>query len=123
MNINFENVASREPLEPGKYQLRIAECSEAVSSTGNPMIKLVYDVIANDEGEAIPGGRKLWDNMSLQEQALFRLKDLLDACGYDTSGSLDFEPEDLIGCEILAQVVQEEYNGNTKNRVKRIIKL
>lgn len=123
MNIDFSNVASRQPLDPGKYQLRISECAEATSSTGNPMLKLTYDVIADNEGESVPGNRKLWDNMSLQANALFRLKDLLDACGYDTSGGLEFETADLIGQEIMAQVTQEEYNGNTQNRVKRIIKI
>lgn len=123
MNIDFSNVASREPLDAGKYQLRISECVEATSSTGNPMLKVTYDVIATDDGEAVPGNRKLWDNMSLQEKALFRLKDLLDACGYDTSGGLDFDPADLVGMEIMAQVIQEEYNGDIKNRVKRIIKI
>lgn len=120
LNLDFSSVPSRDPLEEGMYLLQISEASEKTSSTGNPMIAITYDVIATHEGEAVEGNRKLWDNYSLQAQALFKLKELLGALGIDTSAVVDLEVSDLIGQQVLAKVVQETYNGELRNRVKKL---
>ena len=59
LNLDFSSVPSREPLEEGVYALTIAKVEEATSSTGNPMLKIEYDV------NGVDGNRKLWDNYVL----------------------------------------------------------
>lgn len=120
LNLDFSSVPSRDPLDEGVYLLQIAEAIEKTSSTGNPMISVTYDVLATADGETVEGQRKLWDNYSLQAQALFKLKELLSALGVDTSAVVDMEVSDLVGQQILAKVVQETYNGELRNRVKKI---
>jgi hypothetical protein len=120
LNLDFSSVPSRDPLEEGVYLLQISEAQEKTSSTGNPMISLTYDVVSTQEGEAVEGSRKLWDNYSLQAQALFKLKELLEALGIDTAAVVDLEVSDLVGQQVLAKVVQETYNGELRNRVKKI---
>lgn len=120
MNIDFSSVPNREPLEEGTYLLTIAKAEEKLSSTGNPMIALEYDVSATADGEVVEGGRKLWDNYSLQAQALFKLKDLFNALGMDTSAVVDIDIADLVGQQVMAKVIQETYNGELRNRVKKL---
>lgn len=120
LNLDFSAVPSRDPLEEGVYLLQIAEAAEKESSTGNPMIAVTYDVVATQSGETVEGNRKLWDNYSLQAQALFKLKELLSALDIDTSEIVSLEIDELIGQQVLAKVVQETYNGELRNRVKKI---
>lgn len=120
MNIDFSSVPNREPLEEGTYLLQVAEAQEKTSSTGNPMITITYDVVSTADGEPVEGNRKLWDNYSLQAQALFKLKQLFDAVGMDTSTVVDMDISDLIGQQVMAKVVQDTYNGELQNRVKKL---
>lgn len=119
LNLDFSSVPSREPLEEGTYLLSIAEAEEKLSSSNNPMIAITYDVLATEDGTAVDGGRKLWDNYSLQDQALFKLKDLFNALGIDTSSIVEMDVADLVGQQIRAKVVQETYNGELRNRIKK----
>ena len=45
INLDFSSVPSREPLEEGVYHLQIAKVEETNSSTGNPMLKVEYNVL------------------------------------------------------------------------------
>lgn len=115
LNLDFSSVPSREPLAEGVYTLRIAKVEEAVSSTGNPMLKVEYDVLG------VEGTRKLWDNYVLIDKSLWKLKELFDALGIDTSSIVEMDVQELVGMEVQAKVVQDTYNGDTVNRVKKIL--
>lgn len=115
LNLDFSSVPSREPLAEGVYTLRIAKVEETTSSTGNPMLKVEYDVVGVD------GGRKLWDNFVLIDKALWKLKELFDALGIDTSQIVEMDVQELVGLEVQAKVVQDTYNGDITNRVKKIM--
>ena len=122
VNLDFSSVPSREPLEPGIYGLTIEKLEETTSSTGNPMWKVTYSVDEDAQGNAVEGQRKLWDNFVLVDKALWKLKELFDALGIDTSDVVEMDPQELVGLSIQARVVHDEYNGETVNRVKKIIK-
>lgn len=117
LNLDFSNVPSREPLEEGVYQLRIAKVEETTSSTGNPMLKVEYDVLGVD------GNRKLWDNYVLIDKCLWKIRELLDALGIDTSELVEMDVTELVGMEVQAKVIQETYNGDVMNRVKKVMSL
>lgn len=123
LNLDFSSVPSREPLEEGTYLLTIAEAEEKQSSTGNPMISITYDVVSTADGIEVPGQRKLWDNYSLVEKALFKVKELLEALGYDTDQLVEMDVTDLVGQQVMAKVIQETYNGEIRNRVKKVYPL
>ena len=114
LNLDFSNVPSREPLEEGVYTLSIAKVDETVSSTGNPMLKIEYDVMG------VEGSRKLWDNYVLIDKCLWKVKELFEALGMDTSMVVELDVQELVGQQVQAKVVQEEYNGDIQNRVKKI---
>lgn len=117
LNLDFSSVPSREPLEEGVYHLSIAKVEETTSSTGNPMLKIEYDVLG------VEGGRKLWDNYVLIDKCLWKLKELFDALGVDTSELVTMDVTELVGMEVQAKVIQETYNGDVMNRVKKVMPL
>lgn len=115
LNLDFSSVPSREPLEEGVYHLSIAKVEEKQSSSGNPMLAIEYDVMEVD------GGRKLWDNYVLIDKCLWKIKELFDALGVDTSALVEMDVEELVGMEVNAKVVQETYNGDVVNRIKKVM--
>ena len=115
LNLDFSSVPSREPLEEGVYHLRIAKVEETTSSTGNPMLKVEYDVVDVD------GNRKLWDNYVLIDKCLWKVKELFDAIGVDTSELVEMDVTELVGMEVNAKVIQETYNGDIVNRIKKVM--
>lgn len=114
MNLDFSNVPSREPIEEGHYTLRIAKAEEKISKNGNPMLSVEYDIVGME-------GRKLWDNYVLTDKALWKMQELCKALGYDTETALTLDPVDLVGQEVIAKVIQEEFEGDIVNRVKKIL--
>ena len=117
LNLDFSSVPSREPLEEGVYHLQIAKVEETNSSTGNPMLKVEYNVLG------VEGNRKLWDNYVLIDKCLWKVRELLDAVGIDTSELVEMDVTELVGLEVNAKVIQETYNGDIMNRVKKILPL
>ena len=117
INLDFSSVPSREPLEEGVYHLQIAKVEETNSSTGNPMLKVEYDVLG------VEGNRKLWDNYVLIDKCLWKVKELFDALGIDTSSLVEMDVNELVGLEVQAKVIQETYNGDIMNRVKKVMPL
>lgn len=117
INLDFSSVPSREPLEEGVYHLQIAKVEETNSSTGNPMLKVEYDVLG------VEGNRKLWDNYVLIDKCLWKVKELFDALGIDTSALVEMDVNELVGLEVQAKVIQETYNGDIQNRVKKVMPL
>ena len=115
LNLDFSSVPSREPLEEGIYHLQIAKVEETTSSTGNPMLKVEYNVLG------VEGNRKLWDNYVLIDKCLWKIKELFDALGIDTSNLVEMDVTELVGMEVQAKVIQETYNGDIMNRVKKIL--
>lgn len=115
LNLDFSSVPSREPLEEGVYHLRIAKVEETTSSTGNPMLKVEYDVMD------VEGSRKLWDNYVLIDKCLWKVKELFDAIGVDTSELVEMDVTELVGLEVNGKVIQETYNGDIVNRIKKVM--
>ena len=115
LNLDFSSVLSREPLEEGVYYLRVAKVEETTSSTGNPMLKIEYDVMGVD------GNRKLWDNYVLIDKCLWKVKELFDAIGIDTSELVEMDVTELVGMEVTGKVIQETYNGDIVNRIKKVM--
>ena len=115
LNLDLSSVPSRESLDEGVYDLTIAKIEETTSSTGNPMLKVEYDV--ND----VEGNRKLWDNYVLIDKCLWKVKELFDALGIDTSELVEMDVSELLGMQVKAKVIQETYNGDIVNRIKKVM--
>lgn len=114
LNLDFSGVKSIEALEEGTYMATIEVVEETVAkSSGNPMLKVKYSVDGTNN--------KLFDNFVLTDAAMWKLKELLGSLGYDTSEIVDLDVNELVGQQVQLIVIQEEYEGNTVNRVKKIL--
>lgn len=116
--LDFTNVqgGSFTPVPEGEYNVVLEKAEMKKAKTdGSDMISVTWS-ITDEEYE----NRKLFENYSLKPQALWKLKNTLGALGFDVSGALEFDVEDLVGQEAVALVVIETYEGKEKNTVKEI---
>jgi len=101
----------------GEYVCVVSEVREGVTRDGSPRWSFRLDVA---DGE-YAGRFAAWDGVGWGERGLPRTKHVLDALGFDVSGSLDVLPDDLNGCRVVANLVQEEREDpRTGNRVARL---
>lgn len=112
MNLDFSSVPSREPLEEGIYECLIKKVEEKTSANGKPMISVLFEETESKTG--------IFENYVIQENCLWKLKELLDAVGLDTSSQVDLDEASLEGTIVKCKVIQDEYNGNIVNRIKKI---
>lgn len=86
---------------------------EESRNSGKPYIKFVFEV---SEGGA--KGFKLFHNCSLQPQALFNLKAVLQALGFEIPGqAFDLDLGELIGLGCHVEVAHETYEGKKRPRI------
>jgi hypothetical protein len=101
-------------LPEGPIQLEVEEVEQLEGEESKqPYLNFTFTV---SEGEY--EGTKAWDNMSLQSQALWKLRGFMEAAGLETEdGPMDIDPDELVGLNVMADIVHEEYKGKTKHRV------
>ena len=114
INVNLNEVEDvSKPIPTGQYVVRVLKAEKATGNeSGKDYIHWEVEVV---EGEN--KGRHLFFNTSLQEQALWNLKKLLDAASVVTNKDGSFNTEDVIGAEFTAVVGQREYEGKAGNEV------
>ena len=137
MRLNLSEVEDRsfEALPAGRYVVKFSgfEMRETQDKPGNklpagtPMINWEMTVLRDAKtGDTKYENRRLWTNTIIHERTLFNLKGILKACGWsdeDLSEELDFDPEQVVGAEVVAVVATREYQGDTVNDVKRFTSL
>ena len=131
---NFAGVPDQKeftPLPAGVYELELNDYREGVvkgegsKHKGATMYNFTWEVVDNDEEKY--NGRKIFDNLTIVEDAMWRLKAMLKAFGCDVpqDGDIDVEFDDFIGERLTARVgVQkarkvgdQEYEA--RNTIKR----
>lgn len=113
VKVDFSDTEASGIIEEGDYLIEVDEVEQKDSSTGNPMLVFTFKITEGDFK-----GKKLFHNCSLQPQALFNLRGLLEALGMEVpQGVMEFDTADLIGETCGASVVHELYDGKTKARI------
>lgn len=91
ITLNLDDVGNSFTLiEPGRYPARVVDIEEKESSTGNPMLAWSWELEGGDYS-----GQEIMSFTSLQDHALFGLKQHLEAFGI--SGEVDIDTDKLIG--------------------------
>lgn len=113
-NLNFSEIPSREPLNEGMYVMNIEAAEEKKSSTGKDMILIRFK-----EPET---NTAVFENYVLTPDCLWKLQELCNALGIDTSSDMD--SADLIamlpGQMVKAKITQDTYNEQIVNRIKKV---
>lgn len=107
MRIDFTGVQGQKeftPIPAGKYDITVSDykmgqASENAKNPGAPTISWELTVEGGDYD-----GRKVWENMTIVENSLWRLKAFLQACGFDVEGEIDFDPDEVLNCELAAKI-------------------
>ena len=112
--VDFSDTETQATLPEGDYLLEVDEIEQKTSdNSGADYLSFTF-VVAEGEYK----GKKVWHNCSLQPQALFNLRGVLEALGYDVpQGVMELDPDDLIGEQCGASVVLETYEGKQKPRI------
>lgn len=118
VNIDLSGVeVSRKVIPEGTYQVVVNEAKMGKSKEDKPKVAFEFEV-----SEGPNKGFKLFENCSLQPQALFKLKSLLMALGVDIpDGAFDLNLKDLIGLTCEVEVGHEVYEGKKRARILEFI--
>lgn len=116
VTVDFSGVESGggRAVDDGEYLAEVTSVSEEESSEGNPYLGWKWKII--EAGDA--KGATIYDNTSLQPQALWRLKGLLEVLGFDIPDSaMTIDLKGLVGKKAKLEITNEEYRGKQKPRV------
>lgn len=118
VNIDLSGVeVSRKVIPEGTYQVVVNEAKMGKSKEDKPKVAFEFEV-----SEGPNKGFKLFENCSLQPQALFKLKSLLMALEVDIpDGAFDLNLKDLIGLTCEVEVGHEVYEGKKRARILEFI--
>ena len=109
--------SSQKAIPEGEYVVSVNDASIESSSKGNDYIKFEFEVIEGSHKWA-----KLYHNCSLLPQALFNLKNVLEALGFDIpTKAFDLDLSDLLGLECEVEVGHETFEGKKKARILEFI--
>lgn len=116
VTISMEGVEAGGKIIPdGKYlaEVESGEVKEGEES-GKPYIEWKYKIVKGKQK-----GGVVFDNTSLQPQALFRLRGLLECVGFEfpEEGKFKFDPSDIVGEQLTIDVVNDEFEGRERPKV------
>lgn len=115
VSINMEGVRSDGVVVPeDDYIVQVDEVEVRTSDdSGQDYLSFTFEISEGDHK-----GKKLYHNCSLQPQALFNLRGVLESLGMDVpDGPMDLDPADLVGLSCSVAVQHEDYKGKTKARI------
>lgn len=118
VNIDLSGVeVSRKVIPEGTYPVVVNEAKMGKSKEDKPKVAFEFEV-----SEGPNKGFKLFENCSLQPQALFKLKSILMALGVDIpDGAFDLNLKDLVGLTCEVEVGHEVYEGKKRARILEFI--
>jgi len=107
MKLDFSSIEDFESfvsIPEGTYTCRVAEVRATQSQLGVQRWGLRLEVV---DGE-YAGRTAAWDGLVFSERAMPRVKQVLAVLGFDVSGTLELEPNDLVGTVARVQLVIED---------------
>jgi len=116
IKVDFSDTESQGVIDEGDVGLEVVEVEQKTSdNSGGEYLALEFKIIGGLDDQF--NGRKVYHNCSLQPQALFNLRGVLEALGFEVpQGVMDLDPADMIGETCGASLAHEVYQGKTKAR-------
>ena len=114
MKLDFSEVTELESklIEEGEAELTIKAAKEKKSQNGTNM--LVLDMVTEDGGFTR-------DNVCLEGAGAFKAKQLCKALGLSEEDFQGMDASDLVGMTLTAEIINEDFEGNTYSKVKKYI--
>jgi hypothetical protein len=118
INMDFTNVSSAfDVLPEGAYDGEIVKAELKTNKAGDGQYINFEWEVTNPENDK---KMKVWDIASLKPQALWKLKEVMEAFKMDTEGAMEIDLEDFVGQEATLNLAIDTYQGNERNVVKKI---
>ena len=118
IKLNFDGVETGYKAVPeGTYEVRVKEIEAGTSQANAPKLDFKFEIISGKNKGSI-----LFYTCSLQPQALFKLKVILEALGYEIpEGNFNLDIDELIDLECSVEVAHETYEGKKRARIVEFI--
>lgn len=115
---DLDQVPVRKEVPVGRWLGKISAMEKkATKDRSKDYFNICFEVIDVEkaENEEQIGG-KVYDIFNINQAALWKLKALISACGFDATGS---RVPNLIECEVIFDTFEDEYNGSKSIKTKR----
>lgn len=115
VRVDLSQAETRVLLPEGDYLVKVDKVTQEESKEGNPYLSWVFRTIDDDKKY---NGKPLYTNTSLQPQALWNLRNLLESLGEDIPDSeFDLDFEDLVGKQCVVAVEDDEWEGRKRSKI------
>lgn len=109
--------SSFDPIPDGAYHVRLRDVDTSREGKAGPYWSWEYEVVDGEHKS-----RRLWNNTSLSEAAMFKVKETFDAFGVET----DTDTDDLLGSVVKVivstrTIQQGARKGEPANQIDRVV--
>lgn len=118
VRVDFSGVESFQRPSEGEHVAKIVSAELKQSQGGNDMIVVAFEVTKGQDK-----GSRVFENYPLVENALWKLKGMLQAIGMKCDGKVQLDLDKLIGKVCIISVADEEYDGKIRSRIQECRKL
>lgn len=121
INLNFTGVETNsfDPIPKGTYHATIFEVQNQETKKGDPMLVFQFKIVEEKQNN-----RRAFLNHVIKPTTLWSLKNTLLAAGLseeELDGELDLDLDDLCGRMVRIVIGHETYEGEVRDRVKRVL--
>jgi hypothetical protein len=119
VRVNFKDAKSNR-IPEGAYPAKVVGAEiKSSKQSGEDYVEWKFEVLSGD-----CEGRVAYFNNSLQPQALWRLRETLEALGVEVpDGAMDIDPDEYVGCEAEISVIESEYEGKRQSKIDDVLPL
>jgi hypothetical protein len=118
----FDKNQSSNVIAPGNYEVFITECKHATFGSGAQGFKLSLTI--RTDVEQAHGKQKLFENLVMGENTMFKFHQLLGALGFEDGTSFETEQafqQAVLNQALRVKVINEPYNGETVARIRTFL--
>lgn len=117
VKVDFTGVETFDFIPGGTYRAKTGKAELGVNNQGNKQVKISFEVMSGEHKGAI-----VTEFFPLIDQALWKLKGALKAMGLAAEGKVSFTPDKLSGRVLDILVIEDEYNGDVRNKISKFMK-
>lgn len=119
LTVDATEATTFEAVEDDEYEVKVVSVSDVVQGPKAQYVKVEFDITDGENA-----GRKLWSNFPIDGAGAGMFVEFankaIDA-GLEVGEAFDFDTDDLVGAELRAVTEQEEYQGEMRSQIKRLL--
>jgi len=119
INLDMSKTENNNLIPEGEYQAFVYDVAQRQNKAGDGFYLNWQFKIQGGDSE----GKLVFHITSLKDNALFKLRELLEAIGYSvpTDGQLELDTDDLMGKKCTLVIGHREYQGKQQNEIREIL--